>query len=251
MGVRTARRASLGGIVALIVLLAWAEPASPASTEAIVETRRSDPGRDLRPPIMWKPIPFPDLRMDQTAAYSRRHAGSGTWRLEDPVAIVEHVSGGTSMEAAWRTFAANARELGEKPGTCVHFIVDRDGTIHQLVDLDVRCRLTVGLDHTAIGIEHVGRGAQAVLRNPAMMRSSLRLTLWLMATYRIEVRDVIGHAESLDSPYHRERYASWRCLTGSDLGRRDMRPYRERLRDLARANAVPVGPSPDWADSGC
>ena len=35
----------------------------------------------------------------------------------------------------------------------------------------------------------------------------MRLTLWLMATYGIEARNVIGHAESLESPFHYERYA--------------------------------------------
>ena len=248
MGVRTVRRTSLRGIVALIVLLACL---APASTITAATTPRSDPGWDLRPQIMWKPIPFPDLRKDQTAAYSRRHSGSRSWRLEDPAVIVEHFTGGRSMQSAWNTFATNARHLDEKPGTCAHFIVDTDGTIYQLVDREVRCRLTIGLDDAAIGIEHVGRSARAVLRNHAMMRSSLRLTIWLMATYGIEVRDVIGHAESLESPYHHERYAEWRCLTRPDFDRHDMRRYRDRLRDLARANDVPVGPPPEWVDSGC
>ena len=39
---------------------------------------------------------------------------------------------------------------------CAHFIVDRDGTIHQLVRLKWMCRHTVGLNHVAFGIEHVG-----------------------------------------------------------------------------------------------
>ena len=248
MGVRTVRRTSLGCIVALLVVAACLADASAIPVSA---TAGSDPALVLQPPIMWKPIPFPDLRKDQTAAYSRRHAGTRGWRLEDPAVIVEHFTGGSSMQSAWNTFATNARHLDEKPGTCAHFIVDTDGTIYQLVDREVRCRLTIGLDHVAIGIEHVGRSARAVLRNHAMMRSSLRLTLWLMATYGIEARDVIGHAESLESPYHEERYREWRCLTRPDFDHRDMRRYRDRLRDLARMSDVPVGPSPEWVDSGC
>ena len=84
-----------------------------------------------------------------------------------------------------------------------------------------------------------------------MMRSSLRLTLWLMASYGIEVRNVIGDAESLESPYRLERYAAWRCMTHDDLGHREMRRYRDRLRDIARSNDVPVGPSPEWVDPRC
>ena len=39
--------------------------------------------------------------------------------------------------------------------TCAHFIIDRDGTIYQLVRLNLMCRHTVGLNWAAIGIEHV------------------------------------------------------------------------------------------------
>ena len=82
------------------------------------------------------------------------------------------------------------------------------------------------------------------------MRSSLHLTLWLMQTYGVNVGNVIGHAESLDSPYHRERYRSWRCQTHSDWLRPDMKVYRRRLRDLARRDGVPAGAGPAW-DPDC
>ena len=84
-----------------------------------------------------------------------------------------------------------------------------------------------------------------------MMRSSLRLTVWLMAKFHIQARNVIGHAESLMSPYHHEAYASWRCLTHADWLHRDMQTYRTRLRARARAAGVPVGPKPAWVDPGC
>lgn len=248
MGDRTVRRTSRGSIVAIAVLIT---AFLPATIEPVAATSRSDAVWNLQPQILKKPIPFPDLRKDQMAAYSRRHNGRSGWRLADPAVIVEHYTGGSSFASAWNTFASNARHLGEKPGTCAHFLIDTDGTIYQLVDVEVRCRHAIGLNHVSIGIEHVGRSARAVLRNPAMMRSSLRLTLWLMATHGIEARNVIGHAESLESPFHDEWYDEWRCMTHADFDHRDMRAYRDRLRDLARANDVPVGPSPEWADPGC
>ena len=54
------------------------------------------------------------------------------------------------------------------------------------------------------------------------MRASLRLTLWLMHRYGISLPNVIGHAESLTSPYHHERYAAWRCQTHGDWQHADM-----------------------------
>jgi hypothetical protein len=73
-----------------------------------------------------------------------------------------------------------------------------------------------------------------VLGNRAQRRASLRLTLWLMGRYRIGIHGVIGHAESLLSRYHRERYAAWRCQMHGDFTHSDMRRYRALLRRRAR-----------------
>jgi beta-N-acetylhexosaminidase len=248
MGERTVRRVGLIGVLALVVAI---NSFLPASVVPVAATARRDLAWELRPTIQQKLIPFPDLRKDQMAAYSKRHSGRWGWRLDEPAVIVEHFTGGTSFERAWNTFAANGRHLGEKPGVCAHFLIDTDGTIYQLADVGVRCRHTIGLNDVAIGIEHVGTSAKSVLRNAAMMRSSLRLTLWLVASARIEVRNVIGHAESLESPYHHERYRDWACMTHADFGHRDMRTYRGLLRDLARASAVPIGPRPEWVEPRC
>ena len=75
-------------------------------------------------------------------------------------------------------------ELHELPGTCAHFVIDTDGTIYQLVPLDTICRHTVGLNYTAIGIEHVGTSDGEMLGNAAQMRASLRLTAWLHVALR-------------------------------------------------------------------
>lgn len=205
----------------------------------------------LRPAIVWDPIPFLDRRRQQMGAYSQRHYGTWAWRLHRPRVIVEHFTDGDSYQGAWNTFASNAVHLGEKPGTCAHFVIDTDGTIYQLVNLGTRCRHAIGLNDRSIGIEHVGRSAQGILDNPAMMRSSLQLTLWLRARFGIFNRDVIGHAESLMSPFHHERYPSWRCQTHADWQHPSMQIYRSRLRARSRAVGVPVGPPPAWVDPAC
>jgi beta-N-acetylhexosaminidase len=204
----------------------------------------------LKPAIVQKPIPFGAARRAETAAYAERHYGLSSWRLRSPHVIVEHYTASNSFSSAWSTFAADAPdpELGERPGTCAHFVVDRDGTIYQLVPLDVICRHTVGLNWTAIGIEHVGTSDRSILDNPRQLSASLRLTLWLMTRFRISLPNVIGHAESLTSPYHRELYAPWRCQTHGDWQHADMVDYRSRLAALARAQHVAVshagGPVP-------
>ena len=37
-----------------------------------------------------------------------------------------------------------------------------------------------------------------------------------MSRYGIQLGDVIGHNESLTSPYHKEQVASWQCQTHLD-----------------------------------
>jgi len=61
------------------------------------------------------------------------------------------------------------------------------------------------------------------------MAASLRLVRWLRCRYHIAIKNVIGHNESLSSPYHREDVPSLRTQTHSDFNHADMQVYRRRL----------------------
>ncbi len=182
------------------------------------------------PPIHQDPIPFGAERRADMRRYARRHYGIRSARLK-PRTIVQHVTVNTSYRATWNTFAPNVAdgELGELPGTCTHFVVDRRGGIHQLVPLELMCRHTVGLNHVAIGIEHVGMADGDVMGNARQLEASLRLTRWLQAEHDIRTRDVIGHNESLTSPYRVERVARLRDQTHGDMTPTTMRRYRRQL----------------------
>lgn len=183
------------------------------------------------PPIVHDPIPFGARRVAETRAYAVRHYGLHRARLVAPKVIVEHMTEGATFASAFNTFASDAPdvELGERPGVCAHFVIDPAGRIHQLVSLKWICRHTVGLNYTAIGIEHVGFSEAGVLGNGRMLRASLRLTRWLQAKYGIADADVIGHNESLRSPYHRERVARLKTQTHGDWPTKFMVKYRARL----------------------
>jgi N-acetylmuramoyl-L-alanine amidase-like protein len=232
-------------VLILVLALAVLMPEVPASAGD-----PPDPG-EIQPQIVWKKIPFGAKRKRQMAAYSKRHYGERTYELTDPKVVVEHYTAGTSFDSAWNHFAANGTHLGEKPGVCAHFVIDTDGTVYQLVNLAIRCRHAIGMNWTAIGIEHVGTSARGILDNRRMMQASLRLTAWLMLRYGINVGNVIGHAETLDSRYHREAYESWRCSTHADWNHGEMRIYRRRLKRVAGRLGVPIGVRPDWVDSEC
>jgi hypothetical protein len=203
----------------------WQNGRFPGTTAFVVELPAGPPR------IVWRRIPYGAARRRQMRAYSRRHYGDATARLRGPKVIVEHYTASTSYESAWNTFASNAPdpELHERPGVCAHFLIARDGTITQLVPLRLRCRHTIGLNHIAIGVEHVGVSDQAVMGNRRQLRASLLLTRWLQDRFGIRTRDVIGHAESLSSPYHHERVAALRNRTHGDFAHATMRRYRARL----------------------
>jgi len=186
------------------------------------------------PPIHVWPIPFGAKRKHEMAAYSERHYGQPSWRLRHPRVIVEHMAQAGSVAAVRNAFAADRPdpELHELPNVCSHFVVSESGRIYRLVNLRTRCRHTVGLNWTAIGIEHVGYGDGDVLGDRRALRASLRLTRWLRCRFQIRVRDVIGHAESLSSPYHHELVPSLRRQTHGDWRHASMRVYRRKLRHL-------------------
>ena len=156
-----------------------------------------------------------------------------TWQLRHPHVIVIHYTE-ASYGSTFNTFANDVpdSELHELPATSAHFVIDTDGTIHQLVSLGTMARHTVGLNWTAIGIEHVGFSDAQILRDRRQIGASLALVHWLRCRYGIEIKNVIGHNESLSSPYHREDVPSLRTQTHSDFNRHDMNTYRARLRAL-------------------
>jgi beta-N-acetylhexosaminidase len=207
-----------------------------------------------RPSIRWDPIPFPASRKHEMAAYAREHYGIDSWRLVRPRVIVEHFTASTSFSSAWNTFAHDVpdAEFHSLPADCAHFVINTDGTIHQLVPLTVMCRHTVGLNWTSVGIEMVGTSDQQILANPRQLRSAVRLTAWLMGRLHVQLRNVIGHNESLDSPFHRERVVSWRCQTHQDWQHPDMKVLRSDIAHYLRRFGI--APGPPWhahPQAGC
>ncbi len=216
----------MGLAAALIASAFLAASPAPAQTAA----------RVARPSIANWPIPFGAKRKHEMAAYSERHYGRRTWRLRHPHVIVEHMAQTSTARAVYNTFAPDVPdvELHELPNVCSHFVVGSSGRISRLVNLRTRCRHTVGLNWTAIGIEHVGYDDNDALGNRRELHASLRLTQWLRCKFDIPVRDVIGHAESLSSPYHHELVPSLRRQTHGDWRHSSMQVYRRKLRHLGR-----------------
>ena len=185
------------------------------------------------PKIRERHIPFGAKRRSQMAAYSKRHYGEREWRLEGARGIVEHYTASSTAAPAINTFAQNRPdvEFGELPGVCAHYLIDKDGTIMELVPTGIRCRHTVGLNHETVGIEHVGNSDSDVVGRPRVLRASLALTGWLRCAYAIKRSNVIGHNESLGSPLYKELDPDFRGRTHGDMRPGTMNRYRPKLED--------------------
>ena len=181
-----------------------------------------------------KPIPYGAERRADMADYAERHYGIHDFRLREPKVIVEHYTVTSSFAPVFDYFSRNEPdpELRELPGVCSHYVIDRDGTIYRLVPTSIMCRHTVGLNYTAIGIEHVGQSNAQVMGNRAQLAASLRLTRALQGRFGIATRNVIGHNENRESPFHRERVVRLRTQTHADFPRAVMDGYRRRLERL-------------------
>jgi hypothetical protein len=130
----------------------------------------------LPPPRIVKDlIPFGPKREQEMRRYAVEHYGIDSYKLVDPHLIIWHYTESATFQSVWNTFADDVPDVTyhELPQVCAHFVIDTDGTIYQLVPLDIMCRQVVGLNYTSIGIENVGFSDQQVMDDAAQYQSSL------------------------------------------------------------------------------
>jgi len=187
-----------------------------------------------KPAIKKKLIPYPKSRKRDMARYSKRHYKQFKWRLRAPKLIVIHYAVAGSIGSIYNTFRHNRPdpEFHEKPNVCSHFAVGAGGGVFKFVRPTIRCRHVVGLNHVSLGVEHVGFRDADVLNRPAQLNASLRLSKWLRCRFGIPIEGVIGHNESLSSPYYKERVKRFKGRTHGDFKRASMERYRGELRKL-------------------
>jgi N-acetylmuramoyl-L-alanine amidase len=227
------------GDTAFVVELPGGRLPAPAAARHAATVRAL--ARAVAPPsVVRRPIPFGARRREEMRQYAMRHYGIDDYRLRRPRVIVEHYTATDSFAPVYNYFATDAPdpELHELPGICAHYVIDRDGTIYQLVSTRIMCRHAVGLNWTAIGIEHVGQSDGQVMGNRRQLAASLRLTRMLQGRYGISTRNVIGHNENRESPFHRERIPRLRNQTHGDFPRAVMDVYRRRLQHLPEPASV-------------
>ena len=168
------------------------------------------------------------------AAYSKHHYGQYKWRLNIPRVIVIHYAQAGSIGAIYNTFRTDQPdvEFHELPNVCSHYAVAASGAVYKFVPPTIRCRHTVGLNWTAIGVEHVGSQIRTSSAGPPSSTAPADFVQWLRCRFGISVSNVIGHNESLSSPFYKELDPRFQGQTHGDWNHADMQIYRSDLTKL-------------------
>jgi len=125
-----------------------------------------------------------------------------------------------------RKALANASRLNVSS----HYLVDRDGTIYQLLPDTVFARHVIGLNYCAIGVENVGSDTHPLTQ--AQLKANESLVRYLCQKHKIQY--LIGHYEHTwfkNTPLWRESDPYYHS-DKRDPGRTFMKNIRALVQDL-------------------
>lgn len=193
-----------------------------------------------------KPIDWNRERIDLTIDYQKSHYGlSAADGSITPKIVVLHWTVIPTLEESFQAFknATLPSARGDIAGggalnVSAHYLVDRDGTIYHLMPDTLMARHTIGLNHTAIGIENVGGTPDKPLTK-AQINSNIELVKHLIGIYPIEY--LIGHYEYTlfeGHPLWQEQHQGYRTQK-TDPGPDFMKQVRKGVRKLKLKGAPP------------
>ena len=154
-----------------------------------------------------------------------------------PKIIVLHWTAGKTAKSTWNAFSSatiSSRRHKKNQGYLnvgTQFLVDRDGTIYQLMDEDRVARHCIGLNHLSIGVENVG-GIEGYPLTKKQVDANVALIKYLHAKYPIT--HVIGHYEYLSlegTEYFSEKDPKYRSYK-RDPGKSFMAKVRSQIAEL-------------------
>ncbi len=189
--------------------------------------------------IVERPITFNEERKVLTLEYLQNRYGLEQDSPEiDPKMIVLHWTVIPTFEKSfaafdpvslpnWRPDIKNVSGLNVSS----QFMIDRDGTIYQLMPETTMARHVIGLNHCAIGVENVG-GTDDLPLTKAQLKSNVWLVRYLKDKYDIDY--LIGHYEYTlfeNHPLWLEQDEGYRTKK-TDPGTVFMNDVRKAVKDL-------------------
>lgn len=189
--------------------------------------------------IHKKYVDITDKRKQLSIEYIKEHYGIETdTPYIAPKIIVVHWTGIDSLNTSYKTFkpvrlATYRKDISRGGGlnVGVHFLVDQDGEIYQLLPERYFARHVIGLNYYAIGIENVGGGRKKLTSD--QLKSNAKLIAYLTDKYP-GIEYVIGHYEYRlfeGTDFFLEQDPTYRTVK-RDPGKKFMKSLREKIRFL-------------------
>jgi len=171
------------------------------------------------------PIKFEEKRINLTKQYIKTHYDLDVKNIKIiPKIIIIHHTAIDSYEDSIKRFISqtlpNDRPEIQSAGALnvsTHFMVERDGTIHQLMPLDFMARHVIGLNYNSIGIENVGGENSKDNLTDAQLKANIFLVNYLKKKFDT-IEYVSGHYE-------------YRCFEGTALWLEKDDGYRTKKDD--------------------
>lgn len=201
--------------------------------------KTAEPWASGLPGVVMRPIVFDEQRRQLSLEYlANRYGIEQQEPTIVPKVVVVHWTAIPTADATFDAFdppvlPGARQEISSASALNVssQYLVDRDGTIYQLLPEQMMARHTIGLNHVAIGIENVGSGTDLPLTD-AQLASNVAIVRYLSAKYDLEY--LIGHYEYTLFEGHtlwKERNKAYRTEK-TDPGEDFMQRLRSRVADL-------------------
>lgn len=212
------------------------------SRERILEANARIANLHTKNSIIQKPILFSKKRIELTKEYIKNHYALDVKNIDiEPKSIVLHWTSIMNFELCHERLKAEEIVGGRKDiekasllNVSAHFLVQRDGTIYQLMPENLMARHTIGLNYSSIGIENIGghENKEEDL-TPKQVEANIKLVRYLKQKYP-NIEYLLGHYEYLKmqkSPLWLEKDANYRTAK-VDPGATFMASVREHIEDL-------------------
>lgn len=186
----------------------------------------------------YKPIIFDSARTRLSLEYLKnRHNMTQATPTIKPIMVVLHWTAIPTLEATFDAFNRATLPAARAPIATVsnlnvssQYLIDRDGTIFQLMPDSLFARHVIGLNYCAIGVENVGSETSPL--TDAQLKANEDLIRYLVSKYPIEY--VIGHYEYtqfIGTSLWRETDPKY-LTEKTDPGVSFMNRIRENIKDL-------------------
>lgn len=153
--------------------------------------------------IIDKPIKFGPERIAMTKEYVKSHYDMEVDSIEIiPKIILLHWTAELDFDKSFKRLEpekllSDRKDIIKASALNVssQFLIDRDGTIYQLMPENWMARHVIGLNYSSIGIENVGgKGNKIDDLTPAQRQANIDLVFYLKAKYP-SIEYLIGHHE--------------------------------------------------------